>query len=65
MSWHCLYCGSSEEVTGLIELYDIRGGIPLRLCVHLKCFANTIKDNDEVGDIRDEIVNLDKENWGK
>jgi len=61
MSWHCGYCGSSDHVTGLIYIFDIRGGIPITFCVHLKCLAKTFDDEE----LREEILSLDDEEQAK
>ena len=61
MSWHCGICGDSEEVTGLMYIVDIRGGIPIRGCIHIKCLAKQFKEwgCDDVGI---ELNDLDNEN---
>jgi hypothetical protein len=61
MSWHCLYCGNSEDCNGLVELFDIRGGIPKRLCCHLSCFVKSLPDYDSVSDVKEEIMDWDRE----
>ncbi len=68
MSWHCLICGnqnnkSSEGVTGLMYLYDIRGGIPLKYCIHLDCLVEAIdKGTEDYTEFTEEVMRLHKQN---
>lgn len=62
MSWHCLICGDSDNVTGLMFLYDIRGGIPLRYCLHLKCLVKVMKKSKlDMCEFEEDVLNLDNQ----
>jgi hypothetical protein len=63
MSWHCLICGESDSVTGLMFLYDIKGGIPLRYCLHLRCLVEMLIQNDktDMTEFQEEVLSLEKE----
>ena len=60
MSWHCIICGDSDNVTGLMYLYDIKGGIPLRYCLHLNCLVKLLEKGSELdmSEFKEDVLNL-------
>lgn len=57
MSWHCGYCGSSdnEKIWAMSMISPIDGGIPITIVFHLECFMKTIPNEIGCDSIKETI----------